>query len=78
MSEVDKIINDAFYIDNIFEHIKMIWPDLHDFIINEESRTRLYYRNYLVKTINYDGVNTFDGIIKHIDKNKELHAWWIL
>jgi len=80
VSEADKIMDDADYIWHIFDHIELRWPTLYVYIINDKSRPKgsRSIRTFLKKTIGYDGVNTFDGIIKHIQKNEHMLAWWIL
>ena len=80
MSEADKIMDDSDYICDIFDHIEKNWPDLYHYVVYDKDRTygTKGLRTCLKKVIQYDGVNTFDGIIKHIAKNEDLHAWWML
>ena len=83
MSEADKIMDDALYIDSIFSHIKEKWPHLHKHVIEYKANTTLatttmYARSRLQDVIGYHEYNHFDGIIKHIQKNEHMIDWWIL
>lgn len=76
MSEADKIVNDTLYINNIFNHIKSNWPVL--FAAIDHTRHSYSKRIKLKEIIGYDGDNTFDGIIKHIQENEHMLEWWLL
>ena len=78
MSSANQIINSQSYIDNIFNTIKVNWPELFNYIKTNPLRHRISDRNHLVGTIGYEGVKTYDGIIKHIIKNEDKLDWWIL
>lgn len=80
MSEADKIMDDAEYIWMIIDNIEVRWPLLFSYIIDNKSRHKgsKALRTFLKETIRYDGVNTYDGIIKHIENNEDMIAWWVL
>jgi len=79
MSEADKIINSKEYIHIIFVRIQTDWPDLTAAVFKGQSELISYEaRDRIKKIIGYDGVNTYDGIIKHIQKNEHMIDWWIL
>ena len=71
------MVNDDFYIDNIFNYIKSKWPMLFEACDGEKSnytrRKKLYEITY------YNGTtNNFDEIIKHIIKNEHMIDFWLL
>ena len=80
MSVADQIINSPDYIDNIFNEIYRRWPTLYEHVVKttrvESGAFR--YRTKLCNVIGYEGVKTYDGIIKHIIKNEDKLDWWIL
>ena len=79
MSEADKIMNRSSYINNVFVRIHTKWPELGTVVLDgKEAIPSIQARERLNKIIGYDGVNTFDGIIKHIEKNEHMIDWWIL
>ena len=81
MAAANQIINSQTYIDMIFSEVKYRWPELYYYIINISSNRygiTIPARNLLTKTVQYEGVNNYDGIIKHIEKNEHMIDWWIL
>ena len=79
MSEADRIINSKEYIKNIFVRIATDWPELNDFVFKGSRSLPVHEaRNRIKQIIGYDGVNTYDGIIKHIQENEHMLEWWLL
>jgi len=79
VSEADKIMNSKAYIKNIFVRVATDWPKLYNHVFKGAHTLPLHEaRNNLKKIIGYDGVNTYDGIIKYIQKNEHMMDWWLL